>query len=176
MSEFEYLTIREYDYFIRAFKEPICNTLDIGDVEIMYSTDADDFSTETEMAHYKLNENTILMNARYFGMNMKKVLPYIIFALAHELRHVWQRNKDTSIFRNHVSSSKLNIEEYNKQDEEMDANAFAINFVDEHFGEGWDCLNAMEKIRNKELEERIIQMKMSEVLSQRESRKAVNHD
>lgn len=52
------------------------------------------------------------------------VTPELFFAIAHELRHAYQLENDRSLHDYHTSD-QLDIDEYNAQPLEVDANAFA---------------------------------------------------
>lgn len=47
------------------------------------------------------------------------------FAIAHELRHKYQIDTHVFDFDNYKTSNELSIREYNLQNEEIDANAYA---------------------------------------------------
>ena len=74
------------------------------------------------------------------------VTPELFFAIAHELRHVYQLENDRSLHDYHTSD-QLDIDEYNAQPLEVDANAFAAVVMAEFFGISPQFLNMPERIR-----------------------------
>ena len=59
----------------------------------------------------------------------------LFFAIAHELRHVWQlQNDEDFYFGNYKPRPELDLESYNLQPAEIDANAFAGLVMEECFG------------------------------------------
>lgn len=76
----------------------------------------------THIAQYHHKEDCITLRKRY-----DNDLDYC-FALAHELRHKWQLEK--GYITEYKNSSKFkNIEEYNNQEIELDAHAFAYAYI-----------------------------------------------
>ena len=74
------------------------------------------------------------------------VTPELFFAIAHELRHAYQLENDRSLHDYHTSD-QLDIDEYNAQPLEVDANAFAAVVMAEFFGISPQFLNMPERIR-----------------------------
>ena len=72
--------------------------------------------------------------------------PELFFAIAHELRHAYQLENDRSLHDYHTSD-QLDIDEYNAQPLEVDANAFAAVVMAEFFGISPQFLNMPERIR-----------------------------
>ena len=150
------------DEIIRDYIDSICEILKIDsfDIGVGYSADIGAFATPTEMAHYNFKENYILFNENYL-VDLENTLPYIVFKIAHELRHVWQRNNNwNKTISKHKSSKYLSIEEYNRQPEEVDANAFATIITDAMFGCDWDRIGFLSNTICKDLEkqmEKIVQ-------------------
>lgn len=58
----------------------------------------------------------------------------VLFAICHEMRHVYQAQYDTNIFANYIEIGALNTEEYNLQEAEIDANAYAAMVMKREFG------------------------------------------
>ena len=112
---------------IEEFIADICELLDIPVPSISYDTSH--FSTETTMAQCELTNNIIYLNKIY------KPNPYYLFAIAHELRHIFQYQNDEKFYlSNYKTSDKCSsIEEYNLQIAEIDANAFASIVMIEYF-------------------------------------------
>lgn len=57
--------------------------------------------------------------------------PDILLAISHEMRHLWQMQTG-KISENYSPSDNSNLQKYNLQWEEIDANAWAVEMV-EHF-------------------------------------------
>lgn len=100
------------------FINDICEILDIPVPEISYDTSH--FQTETMIAQCHSSGNVI---------HIKKVdVPNadILFAIAHELRHIYQIRNDYEFFlADYKTRSDVDLETYNNQIAEIDANAFA---------------------------------------------------
>lgn len=91
------------------------------------------FKNTTLMALYDRAHDTIVINPNYF---ISKDLIY--YSIAHELRHKWQNEHDKEEwFENYKSRNKLDLEQYNEQIAEMDANAFALAAMDSLY-KGWN--------------------------------------
>lgn len=57
-----------------------------------------------------------------YGLNFD-----FFFAIAHELRHIWQiKNEPLKYFANYKEANKVTLREYNLQLAELDANAFGV--------------------------------------------------
>ena len=112
---------------IEEFIADICELLDIPVPSISYDTSH--FSTETTMAQCELTNNIIYLN------KIDKPNPDYLFAIAHELRHIFQYQNDEKFYlSNYKTSDKCSsIEEYNLQIAEVDANAFASIVMIEYF-------------------------------------------
>lgn len=57
-----------------------------------------------------------------------------LFAICHEMRHAYQSKYTKKIFNNYVKIGELDIEEYNLQEAELDANAYAAMVMKREFG------------------------------------------
>lgn len=57
-----------------------------------------------------------------------------LFAVCHELRHVYQAANMPDIFQQYQEMGTLDTESYNLQVAEIDANAYASIFIERHFG------------------------------------------
>ena len=112
---------------IEEFIIDICELLDIPVPSISYDTSH--FPTETTMAQCELTSNIIYLN------KLDKPNPDYLFAIAHELRHIFQYQNDEKFYlSNYKTSDKCSsIEEYNLQIAEVDANAFASIVMIEYF-------------------------------------------
>lgn len=57
-----------------------------------------------------------------------------LFAVCHELRHVYQSIHYPDMFKSYQELGTLDTESYNLQEAEIDANAYASLFIELHFG------------------------------------------
>ena len=111
---------------IEEFITDICELLDIPVPSISYDTSH--FPTKTTIAQCELTSNTIYLN------KIDNPNPDYLFAIAHELRHIFQYQDDEQFYLSNYKTSDncSSVEEYNLQIAEVDANAFAglvmINF------------------------------------------------
>ena len=112
---------------IEEFITDICELLDITVPSISY--DISHFPTKTTMAQCELTNNIIYLN------KLDKLNPDYLFAIAHELRHIFQYQNDEKFYLSNYKSSDncSSIEEYNLQIAEVDANAFASIIMVEYF-------------------------------------------
>ena len=101
---------------IDRFIKEICRELNISIPTISFDTT--NFTTETMIAQCD-PENNIIYIKKFNQVNLD-----VLFAIAHELRHLWQINTSESFYTTHYSTS-VSIEDYNKQIAEVDANAYA---------------------------------------------------
>lgn len=60
----------------------------------------------------------------------------LLFAISHELRHLWQIKTDRNFyFKDYKTSQEIgNIDDYNKQIAELDANAFGYMIMGANYG------------------------------------------
>lgn len=102
---------------IEEYIEDICFDLEIDMPKVSYDNSM--FLTDTMMA--MCDEDTIYIQ------KMNKPTPDLMFAIAHELRHIWQQKTDKAyFFDDYKSMAEMeNIEAYNMQIAEIDANAYA---------------------------------------------------
>ena len=112
---------------IEEFITDICDLLHIPVPSISYDTSH--FPTETTMAQCELTSNTIYLN------KIDKPNPDYLFAIAHELRHIFQYQDDEQFYLSNYKTSDncSSVEEYNLQIAEVDANAFASIVMVEYF-------------------------------------------
>lgn len=111
--------------------------LDLNGLGTGYSEEM--FGDTTMMAYYDRSNDTIFINPNYL---VYKDLIY--YSIAHELRHKWQNehNKE-EWFSTYKSRDKLDLEQYNKQIAEIDANAFAVAAMDSLY-KGWNTRIKMQ--------------------------------
>ena len=112
---------------IEEFITDICELLDIPVLSISY--DISHFPTKTTMAQCELTNNVIYLN------KLDKPNPDYLFAIAHELRHIFQYQDDEQFYLSNYKTSDncSSVEEYNLQIAEVDANAFASIIMVEYF-------------------------------------------
>ena len=112
---------------IKEFITDVCELLELGVPKISYDTTH--FATKTTMAQCELTNNIIYLN------KIDKPNPDYLFAIAHELRHIFQYQDDENFYLSDYKTSDNchSIEEYNLQIAEVDANAFASIIMVEYF-------------------------------------------
>lgn len=98
--------------------------------------------TPTQLAEYIPADN--LLNYRTGKMPLD-----IMFAIAHELRHKWQAENCPDIFQDYVNSTEINVEQYNLQNAEIDANAYAMVIMESGFGVTPQFKGLNEKVKKK---------------------------
>lgn len=98
--------------------------------------------TPTQLAEYVPADNVL----KY---RMGKMSLDIMFAIAHELRHKWQAENCPEIFQNYINSTDTDIEQYNLQSAEIDANAYAMVIMESGFGITPQFKGLSEKIKKK---------------------------
>lgn len=98
--------------------------------------------TPTQLAEYIPADN--LLNYRTGKMPLD-----IMFAIAHELRHKWQAENCPDIFQDYVNSTEINVEQYNLQNAEIDANAYAMVIMESGFGVTPQFKGLSEKVKKK---------------------------
>lgn len=112
---------------IEEFIADICDLLDIKVPSISYDTSH--FQTKTTMAQCEPINSVIYLN------KLDKPNPDYLFAIAHELRHIFQYHDDEQFYLSNYKTSDncSSVEEYNLQIAEVDANAFASIVMVEYF-------------------------------------------
>lgn len=102
---------------IETYIHDICDILKIKAPRISYDTSH--FQTKTMMAQ---TYGDTLYIKKYDNVN-----PDQLFAIAHELRHMWQIKTDRVLYFSTYNPPEncSSVEEYNLQTAELDANAFA---------------------------------------------------
>lgn len=111
---------------INNYINNICDILNITTPIISF--DVSNFQTHTMMAQCNLSGDTIYL--RKANLN-----PDYLFAIAHELRHIWQIQTNKSKFFDYYKPREdcNSVEEYNLQLAEVDANAFAAIIMTNYF-------------------------------------------
>ncbi len=104
---------------IHDFINDICDILGIDPPEM--SNDTSHFLSDTMMAQCDPSGSTIYIRP------CEKATPDQFFAIAHELRHVWQLKTNKERYISDYKPIDLcgSVEAYNLQKAEIDANAFA---------------------------------------------------
>ena len=129
--------------------------MDITEPKVIFRETA--FDTETTMAQCDTEGTAI-----YLHKEEQTEAPDFLFAIAHELRHIWQMrtNKDRYIENDLPANMCGSTDEYNQQLAEVDANAFASIVMIDWFGLSpqWDGMNG-ETIR-------MIEEKRGEILKE----------
>lgn len=113
---------------INNFIEYLEHVLGLTDLEVIQ--DASFFKSKTQMASADV-KNKIIYIRPNTAVNLD-----LYFALAHESRHIWQYNNSEykMSIKNHIDNTKISIEQYNNQTEEIDAHAFATVIMEVNFG------------------------------------------
>ena len=103
---------------IKEFVEEVCSILNMKLPNVSYDTSC--FLTDTTIAQCDISSNTIYLK------ETESSNPDYLFAIAHELRHLWQAATDReTYFSDYQTADILGKERYNSQAAEVDANAFA---------------------------------------------------
>ena len=112
---------------ILEFINDVCSILNIPVPNICFDTSH--FSSETMMAQCSPDGSVIYLK------KYEKPNPDLLFSVAHELRHIWQIQNNKVIYFSEYKPADLceNLEEYNLQIAELDANAFAGLIMIEFF-------------------------------------------
>ena len=124
----------------------ISGILRIPTPKISYNTS--NFKTSTMLAQIDVKNKIIYIKQGKSDLDL-------VFAIAHELRHMWQykyfKSKYLKNYKN--ANEELTLEEYNLQPAEVDANAFACAIINCFFGVEplWNGMTdkVVNAIRNK---------------------------
>ena len=106
------------------FIEIICDDLEIEKPlveEVLF------LHTPTQLAEYIPSDNILKHRPEKIPLDT-------MFSIAHELRHLWQMKNCPEIFQNYINSTDTDIEQYNLQSAEIDANAYAMVIMESGFG------------------------------------------
>ena len=106
---------------ILEFIKEVCEDLCIS-IPDSIVTDDKKFNQGTQLATlaYENEKSILYLRTKYEYGDVD-----MAFAIAHELRHKYQIDTHLLDFDYHKSSNELSIREYNLQNEEIDANAYA---------------------------------------------------
>lgn len=119
---------------IRKYISDVCKNLGIKCPIIIYTSN---LQTDTTMVQYNLEQNEIMIPP------IDDLSHDYLFAIAHELRHAWQKQDDPEwFFANYKPSTELDNESYNLQFAEIDANAYAAIVIENifHLSPQWNNL------------------------------------
>lgn len=112
---------------INKFIKEICKILKIKIPSVSFDTSC--FASPTTVAQCG-NNGTCIFLKKYDKPN-----PDQFFAIAHELRHVWQHKYNRAVLGGYKPIDLcVSVDEYNLQPAELDANAFAYIIMNEFFG------------------------------------------
>ena len=111
---------------IKQYVTTVCQILNINEPTV--SSDTASFSTETTLVQCDPSGSTIYLKN-------ESPNPDLLFAIAHELRHVWQVRTNKQLYLSEYKPAALmpSIEDYNLQLAEIDANAFAAIIMTDFF-------------------------------------------
>lgn len=111
---------------IDSYIEFICSKLKISKPKVSYNTE--NFLTETTLAQCKSDGTEIFLKPIF------SLTPDSAFAIAHELRHIWQIKTDyDKYFSNYKTADETDSNTYNAQIAEIDANAFSAIVMSDIF-------------------------------------------
>ncbi len=117
--------MRRLDY--QVYTDKLSRLLNIEVPHTIEEMDRTKMVSPTTIAQYSKKENTITIWS-------KADIKDIYFSIAHELRHIWQlKYHENEYFDNYKTASELELEAYNLQAPELDANAFALIIMEEMF-------------------------------------------
>ena len=119
---------------IRKYISDVCKNLGIKCPTVIYNSN---LQTATAMSQYNLDRNELMISP------IDNLSPDSLFAIAHELRHAWQKQDDPEwFFANYKPSTELDNESYNLQFAEIDANAYAAIVMENifHLSPQWNNL------------------------------------
>lgn len=112
---------------INKFSFDICDILQIERMPVIRNKDM--MQTETMLALYDMKQNVMFINPDI------PTIPDLMFAICHELRHVWQNKINPAYYFNgYLERKETDIVTYNLQIAELDANAFAAMIMIEMLG------------------------------------------
>lgn len=116
---------------IDMFIKEVSEILQIPAPEISFDTSM--FPTETTLAQCEIDVNDpdgCIIHLR----KCDKPNPDQLFAIAHELRHIWQFRQGLYLPEYKERNECESVEEYNLQLAEIDANAFGAIIMNDFFG------------------------------------------
>lgn len=108
---------------LRYYIAFLCGILRIAEPIIDF--DSDNLSG-TELARCSRDGSEILIRKSGSAYD-------VLFAIAHELRHVWQEKYRPEMLSGYRHSAEIGADEYNLQAAELDANAFGVIVMSDIF-------------------------------------------
>lgn len=140
---------------INKFLDYICRMLHIEVPAVSF--DESKFPTKTMKAYYDPLEKTMFLR-KFDNLNLD-----ILFAVSHELRHIWQvKTNEKFYFSNYKPIKETDsLEDYNLQIAEVDAHAFAALLMMENFGVK-PLFNGLSDTVKRKIDERIVYLKKTE--------------
>lgn len=114
---------------LNEFIRDVCDILDIPVPELSYDTSV--FTSDTMQALVTITSDRTVMHLKTDKPDLD-----LLFAVAHELRHIWQLTYDEELYFSSYKprESCSSVEEYNLQPAEIDAHAFAGIIIEDFFG------------------------------------------
>lgn len=122
----------------------ICKDLKIKKPKIEFGK----LQTNTMLASYNYKKDVITIKKDYDDIKD------LYFAIAHELRHKYQIDRNMFDFNEYKLSNKIDLKKYNLQPEEIDANAYAALIMMSTFGVK-PLLNGLDEDVKKAINKRI---------------------
>lgn len=111
---------------IVKFIEDVCEILKIEKPSVSFDTS--NFASDTMLAQCSPDGSTIFLK------EYKNPNPDQLFAIAHELRHIWQMQNDEEMLKDYKPIELCNsLNGYNFQLAELDANAFGSLIMEKFF-------------------------------------------
>lgn len=119
----------------------ICFVLGVKTPKVIVTDATEQFATDTTLAalNYKTKQVYICKNAMIDLMST-------IFFVAHELRHLWQIENDKINLKEYKQSDEVDLDTYNMQECEIDANAFAIAYMRKYYKRDMKLAVMSEKV------------------------------
>ena len=141
------------------FVRYICEILDIEEPEISF--DVSMFPSETTLAMANVSTRTLHLREQAVKVIEDRegdVDVSLCFTISHELRHIWQSDSDFEYWFHNYSDDSSDVDAYNTQRAEVDANAFgdmvciALTGCEIIFGDLAPDVCRMIRDRRRELE------------------------
>lgn len=110
---------------VNGFIRLLCDDLSIKKPDIVYKNNI--FNSKTQLAAYAPDEKRIYIKNEYEN------LLDLFFAISHELRHKYQIDYKIYDFSTYKNAKQISNYDYNMQEVEIDANAYAYIIMNEVF-------------------------------------------
>ena len=130
---------------LESYISALCKNLDIVPPRMHYNST--DMQSKTTIAQAACSGEDIYLK-KLEGQDERDVL----FATTHEIRHIWQiRKHEEEFFKNYKPLNLCSdIDEYNLQDAELDANAYATAVMLVFF-KGKPLFNSLDEATKDEI-------------------------